>query len=123
MRWLRAVDSSCVGRARSARRRGHRRRYRAVTFNRSVSAFFSRNEYESGPNGGRVVMASANSRALTAIHDFLRYQIREHGTGDALTVRRVVSEGSRAFESLISCPPCYRLTAELGRSRAYGRRS
>jgi hypothetical protein len=45
-----------------------------------------RYEYESTPNGGRVVMASANSKALTAIHDFLRYQIREHATGDALTV-------------------------------------
>jgi hypothetical protein len=45
-----------------------------------------RYEYASAPNGGRVVMTTANANALTAIHDFLRYQIREHGTGDAFTV-------------------------------------
>jgi hypothetical protein len=41
---------------------------------------------ESTPNGGQVVMATANSKGRAAIHDFLRCQIREHVTGDALTV-------------------------------------
>ena len=45
-----------------------------------------RYHYENTPNGGRVVIASADPRARAAIHDFLRYQIREHGTGDPLTV-------------------------------------
>ncbi len=47
-----------------------------------------RYKYESTPNGGRVVMTGANSKALAAIYDFLRYQIREHATGDPLTVGR-----------------------------------
>lgn len=45
-----------------------------------------RYKYESTPNGGRVVITSTNSKALAAIHEFLRYQIREHGTGDGLSV-------------------------------------
>lgn len=45
-----------------------------------------RYHYENTPNGGRVVIASADPRARAAIHDFLRYQIREHATGDRLTV-------------------------------------
>ena len=49
---------------------------------------FVRYEYASAPNGGRVVMTTANAKALTAIYDFLRYQIREHGTGDPLTVEK-----------------------------------
>src|SRR5436190_1758202 len=61
-----------------------------------------RYEYASAPNGGRVVMTTANAKALTAIYDFLRYQIREHGTGDPLTVegeRRERSEVARARTS------------------------
>jgi len=47
-----------------------------------------RYEYKDTPNGGRVVMTSANSEALTAIHGFLRYQIREHATSDTLSVEK-----------------------------------
>jgi hypothetical protein len=47
-----------------------------------------RYRYENIPNGGRVIMSSANQKARAAIHDFLRYQIREHATGDPLTVLR-----------------------------------
>lgn len=36
--------------------------------------------------GGRVVISSESPEAVTAIHDFLRYQIREHKTGDPLNV-------------------------------------
>ena len=39
------------------------------------------------PNGGRVVISSANKEALEAIHRFLRFQIEEHKTGDPMDVR------------------------------------
>jgi hypothetical protein len=47
-----------------------------------------RYEFEKAPHGGQVVMTSANLNALSAIHDFLRYQIREHATGDPLTIAK-----------------------------------
>lgn len=34
------------------------------------------------PGGARVQMVSEDSGAIAAIHEFLRYQIREHHTGD-----------------------------------------
>jgi hypothetical protein len=36
------------------------------------------------PNGGRVVISSADKVAITAIRRFLRFQIEEHKTGDPL---------------------------------------
>jgi hypothetical protein len=39
---------------------------------------------ENLPNGGRVQITTANSEALNAVHDFLRFQIQEHKTGDSL---------------------------------------
>lgn len=39
---------------------------------------------ENLPNGGRVRITTANSEGLKAVHDFLRFQIREHKTGDSL---------------------------------------
>jgi len=42
--------------------------------------------YESSPDGGRVVMETGDKTALAAIHEFLRFQIKDHGTGDPLTV-------------------------------------
>lgn len=44
-------------------------------------------KYESAENGGRVVISSANAEAVTAIHEFLKFQITEHKTGDALEVK------------------------------------
>jgi hypothetical protein len=44
-------------------------------------------KYETAANGGRVVISSANADAVTAIHDFLKFQITEHKTGDALGVK------------------------------------
>lgn len=44
-----------------------------------------RYQYEDTPHGGRVVIATADGPARSAIHTFLRYQIREHATGDPLT--------------------------------------
>ncbi|MGB9122007.1 MAG: hypothetical protein WCE73_15400 [Candidatus Angelobacter sp.] len=44
-------------------------------------------KYEAAANGGRVVISSANAEAVTAIHEFLKFQITEHKTGDALEVK------------------------------------
>jgi hypothetical protein len=42
--------------------------------------------YEASPQGGRVVIATANKDALAAVHEFLRFQIKDHATGDPLTI-------------------------------------
>ena len=42
--------------------------------------------YEASPNGGRVVIAASSKDALAAVHEFLRFQIKDHATGDPLTV-------------------------------------
>lgn len=42
--------------------------------------------YEASEQGGRVVIATANKEALTAIHEFLKFQIKDHATGDPLTI-------------------------------------
>jgi len=42
--------------------------------------------YESIDAGARVIIASDNPLALAAIHDFLRFQVTDHGTGDPLQV-------------------------------------
>ena len=44
-------------------------------------------KYEPAENGGRVVISSANAEAVTAIHEFLKFQITEHKTGDALEMK------------------------------------
>jgi hypothetical protein len=41
--------------------------------------------YEETPSGGRVGISAGDPIAVAAIHDFLRFQITEHQTGDALT--------------------------------------
>ena len=46
-----------------------------------------RYKYEAMENGGRVVISSTNVEAVSAVHDFLRFQITEHKTGDALEVK------------------------------------
>ncbi len=35
-------------------------------------------------NGARIVVRTQDARALAALHEFLRFQIREHKTGDRL---------------------------------------
>lgn len=40
--------------------------------------------YEPTKSGARVVLSSANHAALAAIHEFLRFQIEGHRTGDSL---------------------------------------
>lgn len=44
--------------------------------------------FEQTDRGGRVRIATSSAEAVTAIHDFLRYQITEHATGDPLTVQK-----------------------------------
>jgi hypothetical protein len=46
-----------------------------------------RYKYEPAENGGRVVISAANAEAVAAIHEFLKFQITEHKTGDALEVK------------------------------------
>jgi hypothetical protein len=38
--------------------------------------------FEQLPDGGRVRISTSNHDALNAIHDFLRFQIEDHETGD-----------------------------------------
>jgi hypothetical protein len=42
--------------------------------------------YHPVENGARVRISTRNARALVAIHDFLRFQITDHKTGDPLEV-------------------------------------
>ncbi|HEV2402134.1 MAG TPA: hypothetical protein VGS27_34705 [Candidatus Sulfotelmatobacter sp.] len=44
--------------------------------------------YVETDRGGRVVISTANLEALKAVHEFLRFQIEEHQTGDAQTVQK-----------------------------------
>ena len=43
--------------------------------------------YEDIEKGGKVVIQTADPAAQDALHEFLRYQIREHKTGDPLAPR------------------------------------
>lgn len=43
--------------------------------------------YEASDAGGRVVISTGNKEAKAAIHEFLRFQIKDHATGDPLTIR------------------------------------
>jgi hypothetical protein len=43
--------------------------------------------FEETSNGGQVVISSSDKAALRAIHQFLCFQIEEHGTGDPMEVR------------------------------------
>jgi hypothetical protein len=40
--------------------------------------------YASSENGGVVRISTRDSRALEAVHEFLRFQIRDHGTNDPI---------------------------------------
>ena len=46
-------------------------------------------KYEETEKGGRVRISTNNAKALSAIYEFLRYQIKEHQTGDSLEVTRL----------------------------------
>jgi hypothetical protein len=42
--------------------------------------------FEETERGGRIVASTADAKALAAIHDFLRFQIQDHRTGDSETI-------------------------------------
>jgi hypothetical protein len=44
-------------------------------------------EYEETEQGGRVRISTSHPEALAAIHEFLRFQIKDHQTGDPLEVK------------------------------------
>ncbi len=43
--------------------------------------------YEPTETGARVIISSENADAVEAVRQFLRFQIKEHKTGDALEVK------------------------------------
>jgi len=43
-------------------------------------------QYQELPNGAEVRMQTQNPQALQAIHNFMRFQIKDHRTGDPLTI-------------------------------------
>jgi hypothetical protein len=43
-------------------------------------------KYVRTSRGGKVLISTKNPKALEAVHEFLRFQIQDHGTGDPLTV-------------------------------------
>lgn len=44
-------------------------------------------KYEETDRGAQIQISTRNAEALEAIHDFLRFQIKEHKTGDPLEVK------------------------------------
>jgi hypothetical protein len=45
-------------------------------------------KYVETNRGAKVVIRASNAEALKAVHEFLRYQIREHRTGDPVEVAK-----------------------------------
>jgi hypothetical protein len=43
--------------------------------------------YKSIDRGGRVVIQTQDAEALEAVHEYLKYQIREHKTDDSIDVK------------------------------------
>jgi len=43
-------------------------------------------EYQATERGGEILIETSNKAALKAVHDFLRFQITEHQTGDPIRV-------------------------------------
>jgi hypothetical protein len=46
-----------------------------------------RYQYAEVPSGGRLRITSSDPVAVAAVHDFLRFQITEHQTGDSVEVK------------------------------------
>jgi hypothetical protein len=46
-----------------------------------------RYSYQATTAGGKLSMTSDLTKAIAAIHDFLRFQIQDHKTGDSVDVR------------------------------------
>jgi hypothetical protein len=45
-------------------------------------------KYAETKTGGKVLISTANSDALKAVHEFLRFQITDHRTGDPMAIRK-----------------------------------
>jgi len=45
-------------------------------------------KYVETDRGGKVLISAANPETLKAVHEFLRFQIEEHQTGDAEAVQK-----------------------------------
>jgi hypothetical protein len=45
-------------------------------------------KYEETERGGRVLISTGNAEALRSVHEFLRFQIEDHKTGDPLEVQK-----------------------------------
>ena len=45
-------------------------------------------KYDETDNGARVIITSASRDAIAAVHDFLRFQIKDHKTGDPMDVSK-----------------------------------
>ena len=43
-------------------------------------------QYQQTDSGAKIMIATANPKALRAVHEFLRFQIAEHQTGDSTEV-------------------------------------
>jgi len=54
--------------------------------------------FEELPSGGRVRIKTTNPEALKAVHDFLRFQIVDHHTGDTTDVT-TLQESAQHFKS------------------------
>lgn len=48
-------------------------------------------DYEEAERGARVRIRTANAEALAAVHEFLRFQIEDHKTGDSTEVKAPTS--------------------------------
>lgn len=44
--------------------------------------------YVETPGGGRVDIFTTDAQAIAAVHEFMRFQIRDHGTGDTTSVTK-----------------------------------
>jgi hypothetical protein len=53
--------------------------------------------YEPVDRGGRVVIRSSSPEAVAAVHDFLRFQIKDHRTGDLELLNRPASPANQNF--------------------------
>ena len=47
-----------------------------------------RYSYEDTTKGGRVLLTTSDPEALKAIHEFMRFQIVEHRTGDTAEIAK-----------------------------------
>ena len=56
--------------------------------------------YRQTASGGRVEIITQNTATLATVHEFLRYQIAEHHTGDPLRIR--VSHAGRESDRFVS---------------------